>query len=146
MIIRGRRLHKPISFPNYINEDIVILHPTVPLSEESVEPTKPTLKKKMPRSSPRSHNSSRAADTEIAARLTTLHIIEIKDGTKEIETQAGGPKINLDSPTTINTSSGFHLLEFHGPTISNIVVLGSCVCLTAVGVVILYQHLLSKRR
>ena len=45
------------------------------------------------------------------------------------------PKVNINSPTTINTSSGFHPLEFHGPTVSNIVVLGSCACLTAAGVV-----------
>ena len=26
------------------------------------------------------------------------------------------PKVRIDSPTTVNTSTGFHLLEFHGPT------------------------------
>ena len=56
------------------------------------------------------------------------------------------PKVNFNSPTTINTSSGFHLLEFHGPTVSNIVILGSCACLTAVGVVFLYRHISKKRR
>ena len=56
------------------------------------------------------------------------------------------PKVRIDSPTTVNTSTGFHLLEFHGPTVSNIVILGSCACLTAAGVVFLYRHLSKKRR
>ena len=56
------------------------------------------------------------------------------------------PKVNINSPTTINTSSGFHLLEFHGPTVSNIVILGSCACLMAAGVVFLYRHMSKKRR
>ena len=56
------------------------------------------------------------------------------------------PKVRIDSPTTINTSTGFHLLEFHGPTVSNIVILGSCACLTAAGVVFLYRHISKKRR
>ena len=56
------------------------------------------------------------------------------------------PKVNINSPTTINTSSGFHLLEIHGPTVSNIVILGSCACLTAVGVVFLYRHISKKHR
>ena len=56
------------------------------------------------------------------------------------------PKVNIDSPTTINTSSGFHLLEFHGPRVSNIVILRSCACLTAVGVVFLYRHVSKKRQ
>ena len=56
------------------------------------------------------------------------------------------PKVNIDSSTTINTSSGFYLLEFHGPTVSNIVILGSCACLTVAGVVFLYRHLSKKRR
>ena len=50
-------------------------------------------------------------------------------------------KLNIDSPTTINTSSGFNLLESHRPTVSNIVILGSCACLMAVGVVFLYRHI-----
>ena len=56
------------------------------------------------------------------------------------------PKLNIDSPTTIHTSFGFYPLEFHGPTVSNIVILGFCACLTAVGVVFLYRHLSKKRR
>ena len=39
------------------------------------------------------------------------------------------PKVRIDSPMTIHTSTGFHLLEFHGPTVSNIIILGSCACL-----------------
>ena len=31
---------------------------------------------------------------------------------------AAEPKVRIDSPTTIESSSGFHLLELHGPTIS----------------------------
>ena len=56
------------------------------------------------------------------------------------------PKVRIDSPTTVNTSTGFHLLEFHGLTVSNIVILGSCACLTAVGVVFLYSHISKKRQ
>ena len=56
------------------------------------------------------------------------------------------PKVRIDSPTTVNTSTGFHLLEFHGPTVSNIVILGAFACFTALGVVFLYRHLSKKRR
>ena len=56
------------------------------------------------------------------------------------------PKVNIDSLTMINTSSGFHLIEFHSPTVSNIVILGSCACLMAAGVVFLYSHLSKKQR
>ena len=56
------------------------------------------------------------------------------------------PKVRIHWPTTINTSTGLHLLEFHGPTVSNIVILGSCECLTAAGVVFLYRHISKKRR
>ena len=54
--------------------------------------------------------------------------------------------MRINSPTTVNTSTGFNLLEFHGPTVSNIVILGSCACLTAVGVVFLYRHISKKRQ
>ena len=30
------------------------------------------------------------------------------------------PKVNIDSPMTINSNSRFHLLEFHGPAVSNL--------------------------
>ena len=56
------------------------------------------------------------------------------------------PKVRINSPTTINTSTGFHLLEFHGPTVSNIVILRSCACPTAAGVIFLYRHISKKRR
>ena len=56
------------------------------------------------------------------------------------------PKVNVNSPTSIETSTGFHLLEFHGPTVSNIVILGAFACFTALGVVFLYRHLSKKRR
>ena len=56
------------------------------------------------------------------------------------------PKVKINSPTTVETSTGFHLLEFHGPTVSNIVILGAFACLTALGVVFLYCHLIKKRR
>ena len=56
------------------------------------------------------------------------------------------PKVRIDSPTSIETSTGFHLLEFHGPTVSNIVILGAFACFTALGVVFLYRHLSKKRR
>ena len=54
------------------------------------------------------------------------------------------PKVKINSPTLIETSTGFHLLEFHGPTVSNIVILGAFVCFTALGVVFLYRHLSKK--
>ena len=56
------------------------------------------------------------------------------------------PKVKINSPTSVETSTGFHLLEFHGPTVSNIVILGAFACLTALGVVFLYRHLSKKRR
>ena len=56
------------------------------------------------------------------------------------------PKGKINSPTLIETSTGFHLLEFHGPTVSNIVILGAFACFTALGVVFLYRHLSKKRR
>ena len=37
-------------------------------------------------------------------------------------------------------------MEFHGPTVSNIVILGAFACFTALGVVFLYRHLSKKRR
>ena len=56
------------------------------------------------------------------------------------------PKVKINSPTSIETSTGFHLLEFHGPTASNIVILGAFACLTALVVVFLYRHLSKNRR
>ena len=56
------------------------------------------------------------------------------------------PKVKINSPTSIETSTGFHLLEFHGPTVSNIVILGAFACFTALRVVFLYRHLSKKRR
>ena len=56
------------------------------------------------------------------------------------------PKVKINSPTTVETSTGFHLLEFHGPTVSNIIILGAFACFTALGVVFLYRHLSKKRR
>ena len=56
------------------------------------------------------------------------------------------PKVRINSPTNTETSTGFHLLEFHGPTVSNIVVLGVFACVTALGVVFLYRHVSKKRR
>ena len=88
--IRGRRLLKPIYHPQYLlpsrtPRDQSPKKQESPKTQDS-EPkiTKPKLLKKknkttsethkMPRRSPRNHNSSRSADTEIAARLTTFHI------------------------------------------------------------------------
>ena len=83
----------------------------------------------MPRGSPRNHNSSRSADTEIAARLTTVHIYEFEDGENIGKTKEGGGSGSQgeDRSTTVETSTGFHLLEFHGPTVSNIVILLSLI-------------------
>ena len=43
----------------------------------------------MPRRSPRSHNLTRATDTKIAARITTLHIYKLQHGAKEIKDEEG---------------------------------------------------------
>ena len=56
------------------------------------------------------------------------------------------PKVKINSPTSIETSTSFHLLEFHGPTVSNIVILGAFACFTALGVLFVYRHLSKKRR
>ena len=48
------------------------------------------------------------------------------------------PKVRVNSPTTIETSTGFHLLEFHGPTVSNIVILEAFACFTALGLSLIH--------
>ena len=110
--IRGRRLLKPINHPQYLipsrtPRDIDTDIEETPKSQGSDKNTSATEKKtnssetpkrktknteaqKMPRRSPRNHKSSKSADTEIAARLTTVHIYHIQDGEPEIETKAGG--------------------------------------------------------
>ena len=66
--IRGRRLLKPINHPQYTKAS------SDPISDTQATPDKKTTmptsnKKKMPRRSPRNHNSSKAADT-----LSLIHI------------------------------------------------------------------------
>ena len=41
------------------------------------------------------------------------------------------PKVAVDSPTTVNKSSGFHILEIHGPTANTLVVMGLLLVLLA---------------
>ena len=82
-----------------------------PIPKTTKKKEKP--KNKMPKRSPRNHNSTKSADTKIAARVTTLNIYEVQHRSKEIENEKEGevaPKVNIDSPTAINNSSGFHLL------------------------------------
>ena len=106
--IRGRRLLKPINHPQYLIPSRIHrdknkeTENTTSASDDSTTtpvtttPVTPKTKKnaaetqKMPRRSPRNHSSSKSADTEIAARLTTLHIFHIHDGETGIETEEGG--------------------------------------------------------
>ena len=69
--IRGRRLLKPISSPNTTSEE------TNRASQNEEQPQETTNNnsapsKRMPRRSPRNHVSTRAADIEIAARITAI--------------------------------------------------------------------------
>ena len=40
--------------------------------------------------------------------------------TSSVPAVAAEPKVRIDSPTTIESSSGFHMLELHGPTASTL--------------------------
>ena len=42
------------------------------------------------------------------------------------------PKVAVDSPSTINTSTGFHILELHGPTANTMLTLGVLLLLLAI--------------
>ena len=66
----------------------MIQHPRS--ADEKKTSTSSSYKKKMPRRSPRNHNSSKVADTEIAAPLTTLHIYEVQNGTQEVKDEERG--------------------------------------------------------
>ena len=58
---------------------------------------------------------------------------------------AAKPKVNIDSPTTIQSSSGFHLLELHGPTISAMF-LWVAALLSMASLVLAIYRAISKRR
>ena len=106
-------------------------------------------KQKMPRRSPRNHNSSKAADTEIAARLTTFHIYEFQDGTSKVEAKEGGRGVTESEDRQPDYRQHQHRIppfRISWADGVNIVILGSCACLTAAGVVFLYRHLSKKRR
>ena len=79
--IRGRRLLKPINSNNYLKEDGD--KPQIQEPEDS-EPTTPKKKdnpkRKMPRRSPRNHNST---------RIKMLHIYEVENGWEEIKNKEG---------------------------------------------------------
>ena len=81
-----RRLLKPINSKNHSHEDSDKLQQQEMDAEDAVTSTSNTTKKndkpkkEMPRRSPRNHNSTRAADTEIAAKITTLHNYEVQHG------------------------------------------------------------------
>ena len=82
--IRGRRLLKPINHPQFTEVPSDPTSDTKPAKQSTSKKTtsaSSSNKNKMPRQSLRNHNSSKAADTEIAARLTTLHIYEVQNGT-----------------------------------------------------------------
>ena len=93
--IRGRCLLKPINHPQYLLPSRTPRARSPKTSPSTPQPvTKEKKKKKiedqkMPRRSPRNHNLSRAADTEIAARLTTFHIYKFEDGEAKPEAKKG---------------------------------------------------------
>ena len=61
-------------------------------------------------------------------------------------TAAAEPKVRIDtSPTSIVSSSGFHLLELHGPTISAVFLMGLATMSTASLALFIYR-MVSKRR
>ena len=94
--IRGRRLLKPISSPNVAPEQPATTTDTTltnaPTSDNSKTRTSASasnsnpVKEEMPRRSPRNHVSTRAADVEIAARITAIYIQDIDDGGNIIHT------------------------------------------------------------
>ena len=59
---------------------------------------------------------------------------------------AAEPKVNIDSPTTIQSSSGFHLLELHGPTISAMFLWVAALLSTASLVLAIYRAISKWRR
>ena len=59
---------------------------------------------------------------------------------------AAEPKVNIDSPTTIQSSSGFHLLELHGPTISAMFLWVAALLSTASLVLFIYRAISKRRR
>ena len=86
--IRGRRLLKPINHPQFTEVPSDPTSDTTPAKQSTSKKTTSTSfsnKNKMPRQSPRNHNSSKAVDTEIEARLTALHIYEVQNETQKIE-------------------------------------------------------------
>ena len=107
--IRGRRLLKPISSPNTNEEKTSLQAPLTNTSspdkcDTSADPTA------MPRRSPRNHFSTRAADIEIAARLTTLYLCNLKDGS---ETLSANCRCGTQG---LNRQSNFNSLEFRLPS------------------------------
>ena len=98
--IRGRRLLKPINHPQYLLPSRTPRDQSPKKQDSEPKTPKPkTIKKKkkttseiqkMPRRSPRNHSSSRSADTEIAARLTTFHIYEFEDGEFGVQDKEDG--------------------------------------------------------
>ena len=52
---------------------------------------------------------------------------------------AAEPKVRIDSPTTIESSSEFHLLELHGPTISAMFLMGLATLSTASLALFIYR-------
>ena len=56
------------------------------------------------------------------------------------------PKVRIDSPTTIESSSGFHLLELHGQTISAMFLMGLATLSTASLALFIYWAVSKRRR
>ena len=81
--IRGRRLLKTISSANTFPEQLAPDNSTT--TTEETENLR-TNKGAMPRRSPRNHNSTRAADIEIAARITAIYIGDLENGGDVIST------------------------------------------------------------
>ena len=59
---------------------------------------------------------------------------------------AAEPKVRIDSPTTIESSSGFHLLELQGPTISAMFLMGLATLSMASLALFIYMAVSKQRR
>ena len=62
-----------------------------------------------------------------------------------VPTAAAEPRVRIDSPTSIVSSSGFHLLELQGPAISAVLLMGFS-ALTAASIATFPYRMVRKRR
>ena len=81
-------------------------------------------------------------------RFILRPLVPVKLGsiTKEsVPAVAAEPKVRIDSPTTMESISGFHQLELNSPTISAMFLMGLATLSTALLVLFIYRAV-SKRR